>query len=104
MPWEYESRKFTAFVLNKGFKTSKYKTDNVIYANSMEGIGFSQAMEDFNQGKKSKIPYVMMRAASDYSHKPLVNMGEGVWKAGSLEPSFSSGYAQASELAWTLFV
>jgi hypothetical protein len=41
VPWEYETRNFTAMTLNKGFNTNTYRPENVAYANAMEGIGFS---------------------------------------------------------------
>ena len=106
-----------------------------VYANAMEGIGFSmvsydtydqdmtaylhyllgspfmhlewmgyksgadhsfvhtsfQAMENFNKGRKNKIPYSMMRAASNWSHKPLKKISEGVWGYMPLEPDHING-------------
>ena len=52
-------------------------------------------MEDYNRVKKTKIPYTMMRAASNWSHKPVVNLGKGVWGSAPLEPDHIDGYAQA---------
>jgi|LauGreSBDMM110SN_4_FD.fasta_scaffold26462_3 hypothetical protein len=41
VPWEWEGRHFAAFTMNKGFKTTKYHENDIVYANAMEGIGFS---------------------------------------------------------------
>ena len=54
-----------------------------------------QAMEAYNEGKKVKIPYTMMRAASNWSHKPVVNLGKGIWDCADLLPDHIDGYAQA---------
>ena len=45
VPWEFESRQFVAQTLNRGFKTNTSTPQNVIYANAMEGIGFSQVRQ-----------------------------------------------------------
>ena len=50
-----------------------------------------QAMENFNKGRKSKVPYAMMRAASNWSHKPLKKISEGVWGYMPLEPDHING-------------
>jgi hypothetical protein len=54
-------------------------------------------MENHNRGKanNAKIPYTMMRANSNSSHKPIKRVSAGVWAQSSLEPDFASGYAQA---------
>ena len=52
-------------------------------------------MEVYNQGKKVKIPYTIMRAASDWSHMPVVNLGNGIWESSDLSPDNIDGYAQA---------
>jgi hypothetical protein len=48
-------------------------------------------MENFNKGRKNKIPYSMMRAASNWSHKPLKKISEGVWGYMPLEPDHING-------------
>lgn len=45
VPWEFQARNFTAITLNKGFNTTKYQADNVVYSNAMEGIGFSMVRD-----------------------------------------------------------
>ena len=57
-------------------------------------------MEAYNKGKKSKIPYTMMRGASNWSHKPLKLISPGVWGYMPLEPDHIDGYAQVSPGVW----
>ena len=54
-----------------------------------------QAMEDANRNRaeKDKIPYTMMRAASNYSIKPVIKISEGVWGSVDLAPDHKNGCA-----------
>lgn len=53
-------------------------------------------MEAYNRGKRTKIPYTMMRGASNWSHKPLKKLSTGVWGYMPLEPDHIHGYAQVN--------
>jgi hypothetical protein len=95
-PWEIVSRDYTALTLNKAFNTTEYNATNVIYANAMEGIGMCQAMEAYNKMNPDKaVSYVLMRATSNYSMKPVKKLANGTWISTKPDADHVNGYAQA---------
>lgn len=95
-PWEMVGRNYTAQTLNlaNGGSLTQY---DITQVNAEEGVGVSAALDLYNSLTGStKIRYVFVRAASNYSYRPPFRTGTGSWaESPTPSPDFGTQYAFA---------